>query len=75
VHIDFEAFHVRMIGQLINYPLPSYSLHEYFGKHYFGKDQLTPEEYQASKTKTMNLLYGSEKEKEASQIPFFIKVK
>jgi hypothetical protein len=74
VHIDFEAFHVRMIGQLIGYPLPSGSLHEYFGGHYFGKDELTPEEYQASKTKTMNLLYGSEKEKEASQIPFFIKV-
>lgn len=69
VLIDFEAFHVRMIGEMIGFELPSESLHEYFGRQYFGVEHLTDEQYQASKTRTMELLYGQEKEH--SDIPYF----
>lgn len=68
VLIDFESFHLRLMGEMTKYPLPSESLHEYFGKQYFEKDTLTPEEYEESKRITFALLYGEQID---TDIPFF----
>lgn len=71
VLIDFESFHLRLMGEMMNYPLPKGSLHEHFGKQYFEKDTLTPEEYEESKKITFALLYGDQIE---TDIPFFKRV-
>jgi hypothetical protein len=68
VLIDFESFHLRLMGELTQYALPKDSLHEYFGKQYFEKDTLTPEEYEESKQITFAMLYGDQTE---TDIPFF----
>lgn len=71
VLIDFESFHLRLMADMMNYPLPKGSLHEYFGKQYFEKDILTPEEYEESKKITFALLYGDQID---TDIPFFKRV-
>jgi hypothetical protein len=69
--IDFESFHVRLIGALIDYKLPDTSVHEYFGKQYFNTDNLTQEQYDESKVMTFRNLYSDIE----SEIPFFRKVR
>jgi len=71
---DFDAFHVRLIAELIDYTLPDESVHSYFGKQYFGKEALTDEEYEQSKQMTFHLLYGGI-DSEFEKIPFFGKTK
>ena len=71
---DFDAFHVRLIAELIGYTLPDESVHSYFGKQYFGKEALTDEEYEQSKQMTFHLLYGGI-DSEFEKIPFFGKTK
>ena len=73
VEFDFDAYHVRLIAQLIGYKLPAGSIHTYFGKFYFGTDSLTQEQYEQSKQITFRLLYGHI-EKEFLKIPFFNQV-
>ena len=36
LEFDFDAYHLRLISNLINYKLPETSVHEYLGKQYFG---------------------------------------
>lgn len=58
---DFESHHMRIIGTLIGYKLPTdMSIHEYLGKQYFGVEDrdLTDEEYNESKKVSFQLLYG-----------------
>ena len=73
VEFDFDAYHVRLIAQLIGYKLPTGSIHTYFGKFYFGTDKLTSDQYEQSKQITFRLLYGHI-EKEFLKIPFFKQV-
>ncbi len=73
VEFDFDAYHVRLIAQLIGYKLPIGSIHTYFGKFYFGTDSLTSDQYEQSKQITFRLLYGHI-EKEFLKIPFFNEV-
>jgi len=73
VEMDFDAYHVRLIARLIGYPLPTGSVHEYFGKFYFDTDNLTPEQYDQSKQITFRLLYGGI-DTEFLAIPFFRQV-
>jgi len=70
VDFDFDAYHLRLIGDLINYSLPKESLHNYFGKLYFKKDTLTPEEYDESKKISFKQLYGGV-DKKYKHIDFF----
>ena len=58
IEFDFDAYHLRLISNLIGYKLPDGSVHEYLGKYYFGKDTLTPEEYQEAKKINFKVLYG-----------------
>jgi hypothetical protein len=73
VEFDFDAYHVRLIAQLIGYKLPAGSIHTYFGKFYFGTETLTSDQYEQSKQITFRLLYGHI-EKEFLKIPFFKQV-
>jgi len=73
VEFDFDAYHVRLIAQLIGYKLPVGSIHTYFGKFYFGTETLTSDQYEQSKQITFRLLYGHI-EKEFLKIPFFKQV-
>jgi hypothetical protein len=68
--VDYEAFHLRLIADLIKYDLPKTSVHEHFGQQYFSCEQLTKEQYEDSKKKTFQQLYGDTD----SEIPFFQKV-
>ena len=73
IEMDFDAYHIRLIADVLNYDLPSGSVHEYLGKQYFGKDKLTKEEYNESKEISFRILYGGVP-KEFMQIEFFKKV-
>lgn len=73
IELDYDAYHLRLIGDLIGYELPKASVHEYLGKQYFGKDKLTPDEYNQSKEISFRILYGGIP-KEFLSIPFFRKV-
>lgn len=70
VLFDYDAFHLRLIGKLIDYDLPTESFHTYLGKKYFDKDQLTDQEYEESKKISFQLLYGDDIE-EARNLEFF----
>jgi len=74
VEFDFDAYHIRLIGSMINYELPETSIHTYLGRHYFGKDIITKEEYEESKAITFKILYGGVP-KEFENITFFWEVK
>ena len=70
IEMDFDAYHVRLIADIIGYKLPIGSVHTYFGKQYFGTDNLSSEQYEQSKQITFRLLYGGI-DKDFEKIPFF----
>ena len=73
VEMDFDSYHVRLIAKLINYDLPTTSIHDYLGRFYFGVDELTEDQRAESKAITFRLLYGGI-DKEFLTIPFFQQV-
>jgi len=73
VEFDFDAYHLRLIGNLIGYEWSKGSIHTELGKEYFQKDELTPEEYTESKTITFKQLYGGV-DKKYKHIEFFAKM-
>ncbi len=74
IEMDFDAYHPRLIADIIGYDLPEGSIHEYFAKQYFGKDVISEEEYDQSKKITFRLLYGGI-DKDFEKVPFFGKTK
>lgn len=71
VEFDFDAYHVRLIANLINFELPEdQSIHTYFAKQYFNRDTITEEEYKEAKQITFQNIYGGIKE-EYREIPFY----
>ena len=74
LELDYDAFHVRLIADMIGFDLPDGSIHEYFGKQYFDTDILSEEQYEQSKQITFRLLYGGI-DKDFAKIPFFGEVK
>ena len=70
VEFDFDAYHLRLIANLVGYNLPNESVHEYLGKYYFEKDNLTEKEYQEAKKINFKILYGGIP-KEFKNIEFF----
>ena len=71
VEMDFDAYHLRLIADLLGYKFPdNCNVHEYFGKQYFGKEQLTKEEYEQAKGVSFQLIYGGIYE-EFEQIEYF----
>mgnify|MGYP003645979832 FL=1 len=74
IELDYDSYHLRLIGDLIDYKLPESSVHTYLGKQYFGKEELSEEEYNQSKTISFRLLYGGV-DKDFAKIPYFGKVR
>tara|TARA_B100001057_G_scaffold221112_1_gene221494 strand:- start:4888 stop:6180 length:1293 start_codon:yes stop_codon:yes gene_type:complete len=70
VMMDYESYHLRLLGNFLNYKLPNTSIHEYLGKLYHGKDSLTEEEYDLSKKITFNLIYGGIDQDIKDNVPF-----
>ncbi len=73
VECDFDAYHLRMMAEVIDYKFPDESIHMYLGKQYFGKDVLTDEEYKEAKTISFRILYGGIPN-EMKSIEFFNKI-
>ena len=67
---DYDAYHVRILAKLIDFPLDRDSVHTQLGRMYFAKDTLTEEEYSQSKELTFKQLYGGVFDK-YKDIPFF----
>ena len=67
---DYDAYHVRILANLIGFDLDRESVHNQLGKMYFNKEELTDEEYAKSKELTFKQLYGGVF-KEYKEIPFF----
>ena len=74
LELDYDSYHLRLIGDIIDYELPETSVHTYLGKQYFGKEELSEEEYEQSKTISFRLLYGGV-DKDFAKIPYFGKVR
>jgi len=69
VEFDFDAYHLRLIANLVGFELPEGSIHESLGQQYFNKEQLSEEEYKQAKTITFRQLYGGV-EHQYKHIPF-----
>ena len=74
IEMDFDAYHPRLIADIVKYDLPEGSIHEYFAQQYFGKQDITEQEYEDSKKITFRLLYGGI-DKDFAKVPFFGKTK
>ena len=68
IEYDYDAYHLRLIADIIGYKFPNGSVHEYLGKQY-GVN------YEESKAMSFKLLYGGIDDDIAKSIPFFGKVK
>ena len=66
LQFDYDAYHVRIIGKIIGYELPTASTHQWLADQY-GMD------YDESKGRTFRILYGGVSD-EDKKIPFFKKV-
>ena len=74
LEMDFDAYHPRIIADIIGYDFPESSIHTYFGRQYFGKENISEQEYEDSKKITFRLLYGGI-DKDFEKVPFFGKTK
>jgi hypothetical protein len=75
MEMDFDSFHVRLLGELIGYNFGNDNIHEFLGKQYFNTTELTKEQYKQSKEITFKILYTSTKIEEYQHIEFFRLVK
>ena len=67
VEFDFDAYHLRLIADLVDYDFGEDSVHEHLAEHYECS-------YEESKQKTFKLLYGGIDKKTREKVPFFDKV-
>lgn len=67
LQMDFDAYHPRLIGKLVGYPLPQTSVHQWLSEQYGTS-------YEEGKGVTFQLLYGGIPD-EFLQIPYFNHVK
>ena len=68
VEYDYDAYHLRIIADLVGYKFPEGSVHEYLAGWY-GVD------YKESKAITFKILYGGISNDIANKVPFFKKVR
>ena len=67
VEFDFDAYHLRLIGELVDYEFGKESVHEHLSKFYNST-------YEESKQISFKLLYGGITEEIRKKVPFFDKV-
>jgi len=58
VEYDFDSYHIRLLGRLLDIELPEENLHDFFGKMYFDCDSLTQEQHNLSKQITFKMIYS-----------------
>ncbi len=66
VEFDFDAYHLRLIAELVDYEFGEDSVHKHLAEHYGCS-------YEDSKAKTFKLLYGGIDEETRKNVPFFDK--
>jgi hypothetical protein len=64
VEFDFDAYHLRLIADLVNYDFGEESVHKHLAKYYECS-------YEESKQKTFRLLYGGIDRETREKVPFF----
>ena len=67
VEFDFDAYHLRLIADLVDYDFGKESVHEHLAKHYECS-------YEESKQRTFKLLYGGIDKETREKVTFFDKV-
>jgi len=67
IEFDFDAYHLRLIADLVDYDFGKDSVHEHLSKHYECS-------YEESKQRTFKLLYGGIDKETREKVPFFDKV-
>jgi len=67
VEFDFDAYHLRLIADLVNYQFDDGSVHEHLAEWYGCS-------YEESKQRTFRLLYGGIDKQTREKVPFFNKV-
>lgn len=67
IEMDYDAYHLRLIAEIVGYKFPDGSVHQYLANQY-GVD------YEKSKALSFKYLYGEIPYNIAKQIPFFSKV-
>ena len=73
IQLDYEAFHLRLVGNQLQYKMPSTSVHTYLAEQYYGTSTITTEQYEKSKQRTFALMYGMHDD--VGGVEFFHKVK
>jgi hypothetical protein len=73
IQFDYEAFHLRLVAAQLGYELPETSVHTYLAQQYYGKQEVSPDEYEASKARTFALMYGMNED--LGGVEFFHKVR
>tara|TARA_R100001015_G_C4635368_1_gene204994 strand:- start:3409 stop:4749 length:1341 start_codon:yes stop_codon:yes gene_type:complete len=58
IEFDFDAYHLRLIADIIGYEFPDSSVHKYLARQYFKKDNVSDDEYKKSKEMSFRVLYG-----------------
>ena len=66
VEFDFDAYHLRLIADLVKYDFGKDSVHEHLAEHYGCS-------YEESKQRTFKLLYGGIDKETREKVPFFDK--
>ena len=64
VEMDYDAYHLRIISQLVKYDFGKDSVHEHLAKHYGCS-------YEESKQRSFQLLYGGIDKQTREKVPFF----
>jgi len=67
IEFDFDAYHLRLIADLVDYDFGKDSVHEHLAQHYGCS-------YEESKQRTFKLLYGGIDKETREKVPFFDKV-
>ena len=67
IEFDFDAYHLRLIADLVDYDFGKDSVHEHLAEHYECS-------YEESKQRTFKLLYGGIDKQTREKVPFFDKV-
>lgn len=73
IQFDYEAFHLRLVANQLNYKLPSSSVHKYLAEQYYNSSNITDEQYEASKARTFAIMYGMNED--VGNVEFFKKVR
>lgn len=74
VEMDFDGYHLRLIGEQVGYQFPEGSAHRHLAKLYYGQDyEMTESEYAKAKQINFQAVYGKIP-KEYAHLEFFQRI-